>query len=375
MCIKTYKYFSRCDHVTTTLTTCPTYHKQQAATGGFFGSLFRRSVKKKKDCGRVVPHHLQNEAYCQACSVKRERFRARELGQGALRVRKQGLQEVFQEERKEAARTALHKAKKQWRKSNHDVIHVESSVWLANLYDHPETLAKKDAYAREAARAPAVSPPRHTRNQPRVREESPRGSKRERHKEKTRKAENRGEWMPAYGNSQPMARPAQPAPTYQYSGRFANNSSSIPPAVGLPPRPRRSSRSSAARAQARTQATERPKLRHKPGHVHNSASIHPKYKQQRAIPSQDRAAAEAALEARVVEQHTAPTREHVGHWRTDPSRWETGKATLSNLIEKTKERASWPSDDSDGGSFVCKTSRAISDQQAQSTGARRSHRK
>ncbi|RWA11919.1 hypothetical protein EKO27_g3222 [Xylaria grammica] len=356
MCIKTYKYFSRCDHVTTTLTTCPTYHKQQAATGGFFGSLFRRSVKKKKDCGKVVPHHLQNEAYCQACSVKRERFRARELGQGALRVRKQGLQEVFQEERKEAARTALHKVKKQWRKSNHDVIHVESSVWLANLYDHPETLAKKDAYAREAACAPAFSPPTH--------EKSAAGERGESERVETRTSQGKDE----EGRKQRGVGAG-------YSGRFANNSLSIPPAVGLPPGPRRSNRSSAAGAQGKTQATERPKLRHKPGRVHNSASIHSKSKQQRAIPSQDRAAAEAALEARVVEQHTAPTREHVGHWRTDPSRWETGKATISNLIEKTKERASWSSDDSDSGSFVCKTSRVISDQQAQSTGARRSHRK
>ncbi|KAI0542870.1 hypothetical protein GGR58DRAFT_509738 [Xylaria digitata] len=372
MCINSYHYFTKCDHIDTVLTKCPTFHKQQASANGLFGCLFRRGVKKMKHCGKVVPNHLQSQTYCQACTVKRERFRAREVGQGALKVHRQGFQEVFQGERKEAARTALHKLKKhrhRSKESNHDIIHVESSVWLANLYDHPETLAKKEAYAREAALAPTVAPPRQARNHRQVVETSPRGSTGKRHRGEMRKPESRGEWMLAYGHPQPTIRLAQPASTYQYSGRFANNSSGIPPAVGAPPRPQQNNQSFAARAQA----TGRPELRHKSGRVHNSEVNHYRY-QQPVIPSQDSAMAEAALQERLVQQHREPAREHVGHWRRDPSRWETRKAAISNFIEKTKERASWSDEDSDL-SFMCKTSKEISDRKPRSTGgARRSHR-
>ncbi|KAF2973056.1 hypothetical protein GQX73_g522 [Xylaria multiplex] len=371
MCIKSYHHFTKCDHVDTVLTKCPTFHKHQASANGLFGCLFRRGARKMKNCGKVVPHHLQNQTYCQACTVKRERFRARELGQGALEVHRQGFQDVFQGERKEAARTSLHKSKKHQRRSkdsNHDIIHVESSVWLANLYDHPETLAKKEAYAREAARAPTVAP-RQTRNHRQGVEASPRGSTGKRHRGETRKPESRGEWELAYGHPQPIIRLAEPASTYQYSGRFANNSPGIPPAVGAPPRPQQNDRSFAARAQA----TGRPDSRYKPAHVHNSEVNHYRYKQP-ATPYLDRATAEAALQERQVQQHREPTREHVGHWRRDVTRWETRKAAISDFIERAKDKASF-SDESSDLSFVCKTSKEISDRESRSTSARRGHRK
>ncbi|KAI0904807.1 hypothetical protein F4823DRAFT_172318 [Ustulina deusta] len=383
MCVNSYQHFAKCDHVCATLTTCPTYHKQQDAAKGIFGSLFRRSLRKKKNCGKVVPHYLENEAYCQACSVKKERLRAQGVGQGALKVRRQGFQEIFQEERKEAARNALHRSEKRRRRgskqSNHDVIHVESSIWINDLYHHPETLARKEAYAREAAPAPPVS--RHqTTNHPRGAESRPRGpsTHERRGGKKARETESRGEWMPAYGSVQPMIRPAQPAPAYRYSGRFSNRTPSLPPAVGLPPRPQHSDQSFAARAEA----AGYPDLRRKPGRVHDVAGNH--NRQQVYL---DRTGTEAAVETRrrrqqqqqQQQQPRPPPRNHVGHWRVeDPSQWETA---ISDLIEKAKERASltterdsFTDEDSDD-SFVCKTSQAISNHRPRSTGERSRHRK
>ncbi|KAI1423043.1 hypothetical protein F5Y12DRAFT_558688 [Xylaria sp. FL1777] len=272
MCVSSYQHFTKCDHVSKTLTPCPTYHKQQESAKGFFGSLFRRSLRKKKNCGKVIPHHIQSETYCQACSVKKERFRAQDVGHGALKVRRQGFQEIFQEERKEAARNALRKSEKRRhgsKQSKHEIIHVESSVWIDDFYHHPDTLARREAYAREAAAAPPISRHRTTRdNHPRAGEAAPRVSAKERQRRgKTTETEGRGEWMPAYGSSPPIVRPVPPAPTQAYSGRFSNNSPGLPPAVGLPPRPQHSNQSFAAKPDDRSY----PELRHKPGRVHNVA--------------------------------------------------------------------------------------------------------
>jgi len=331
MCVQTYLHFSKCDHVSTTLTTCPTFHREQASSKGFLGGLFRRSSSSNKNnktnCGKVVPHHLTNETYCQACSIKKGHLRAHGVGQGALRVRRQETDESFREERKRAAKASLEKSEKRQhldrggkqQKSNHEVLHVESSVWLHDLYHHPETLARKEAYARQAAAAPPVSsrPPKsnstsnhsgsssttttrtmgsssshRTQETDSRRKESSRSRRIEEgghDRTRTRRApRDSPQWTPSYGSSQPMRRPVQPTPTYQsqYSGRFANdhNARGLPPAVGLlplPPLPPNAHPKPNSYRQQSTSTThphqppskpepKYPELRHKTGRVYNS---------------------------------------------------------------------------------------------------------
>ncbi|KAI1160543.1 hypothetical protein F5B18DRAFT_502993 [Nemania serpens] len=360
MCIKSYEHFTKCDHVSTTLTPCPTYRKQQKSAEGPFGRLFQRSDRKKTNCGRVFPHHLQNNTYCQACLIKTDHFTAEGVGQGALRVRKQGFQEVFQEERKEAARASLHNSEKprlRQKGSNHNVIHVESTVWIDDLYHHPEILARKESYARAAGPAPPVS--------------SRAAGTRQRRGENTRKPEIGEEWMPAYGGSQPIPRPAQPAPTYyQYPGRVASHSPSLPPAVGPPPGPRQGDYSLLT---PRPQA-KRPELKHKRGQVYNSAKI----RNQRLSPPYkaylDGMATEAAIRAR-QRPSAEPPRGPDGPkscWEEEPSQWEAKKATLSSWIERTKGRTALT--DGSDVSFVCQTSQAISNQVSDQSRSKRVRR-
>ncbi|KAI1154785.1 hypothetical protein F4825DRAFT_146229 [Nemania diffusa] len=338
MCVKSYQHFTKCDHVLATLTTCSTYRKQQDLAKGFFGCIFGQS--DKKNCGKVTPQHTHNDDYCQTCSVRKDRLRTQGVSQGALGVHRQGFQELFHEEQKEAARGSLRKSEKHRRRGKevkHDIIHVESSVFLNNLYHHPETLARKDAYAREAAPAPPASSHCQAESYPRERVE---GS--------SRNAENGRERMPTYGSGQSLATSAQPAPTYQYSGRFRNHGLNLPPAIGLPP------------SQQVNRPTA-PKLRHKTGHVYNSTKSR---NQPSVAPYQDTAQIEAALrsrkEARVAVREPIPPKIQLGE---GPSRWETKKALTD--------------DDSDD-SFACETSRVISNQmrnQPRSKHTRRSTRK
>ncbi|KAI1755022.1 hypothetical protein F4782DRAFT_430694 [Xylaria castorea] len=363
MCIKSYIYFTKCDHVLTSLTPCPTHHKEQESAKGFFGCLFWRSSRKKKNCGKVVPHHLQSETYCQACAVRKDHFRAQGVGHGALKVRKQGFQETFHEENKGAARLALQRAEEHRRlegKSNHEVVHTETSVWLTDLYHHPETLAQKETYARQAARAPPVSSRHRTESHPKVIDLSPET----RIQEHPAGGSRRAEWMPAYGYSQPMIRPAQPAPTHQYPSRYANDAPSLSPAVGHSPHMPRDYRSFAAR----TQATGRPNLQSEASHLCNPARGR---NEQPVSPRQ----------AYMNEEVKSTPREivHYGlrpYWERNPSRREARKAAMSSWIEKNKkrERDSISVDDDSDVSFVCRTSKAISNQQL-ARGARRSHRR
>ncbi|KAI0450127.1 hypothetical protein F5B21DRAFT_445892 [Xylaria acuta] len=379
MCVKSYLHFTKCSHIETSLTTCPTHHKQQESARGLFGCIFWQSARKKKDCGKVFPHHLESETYCEGCSVRKGHFRAQGVGHGALKARKQGFQEISHEESKEAARLALQKAGKYRRrggKLNHEILHSQTSVWLTDLYRHPETLARKEAYARGAARAPPVSSRHQTESRPRVLDPSPRARAQGRHAGESRQTEDSREWMPAYGYSQPMARPAQPAPTHQThqcSGRFTNHAPSLPPSVVHSPHMPRDNRSFAAR----TQATGRPDLRPKTGHIHNTARGRI---EQPVTPRQACMNGEVKTRAASQAKQQPSTPREIVHWgprpywERNPSRWETRKAAFSNWIEtKTGERTSKPVDEDSDISFVCQTSKAISDQQpARST--RRSHR-
>ncbi|KAI1351139.1 hypothetical protein F5Y01DRAFT_129687 [Xylaria sp. FL0043] len=318
MCVNSYQQFTKCCHVLTTMTTCPTYHKQQQSTKGFFGGLFRQNLKNMKNCGKVVPHYLENKAFCQTCSVKQDRLRAQRVGQGAMRVRKQCFQEILQEDQKRAARNALYKAVKQRHQHNHDVIYAETSVWLNDLYHHPEKLAKDEAYARKAALAPPVSSHRREKSdQSRARagEARSRGPPAQELLRigMIKEPERRGEWMPAYGGSQPMKKPLPPAPTHKYSGHSSSRgSTNLPPAIGIPPCLHRGDRSFAARAAA----AGFPDMRQEPEY----------------------------------------------------------KAGMSNMFKKVKEKAP-PRDEGSDVSFMCETSRRISDEHPQSKGERRRLRK
>ncbi|KAI3331853.1 hypothetical protein HD806DRAFT_171992 [Xylariaceae sp. AK1471] len=386
MCVKSYQHYSKCDHVFSILTMCPTHHKEQDSAKGFFGSLFRRSVRKKKNCGKVVPSHVTSESYCQACSVKKDHLRAKGVGQGALRVHRQGVEENFRDERKRAAKSSLQKAEKhryRRKESNHEVIHVQTSVWLHDLYHHPETLAKKEAYARAAAPAPPVSSHTPKGSRPRMIDLSWRGRTQEGCEEETRMTERTRpqvspQWTPAYGGSQPMMRPVRPAPTYQYSSHSAYNGPSLPPAVGVPPLPQRDNRSYMQAVPAKPQVTKRPELRHKTGRVYNSK----KSRNQPPVPLYqahlDAMATNAKLEAmQAMRQANTPAKlshaPSAGTWAEEPSRWDTGKPTISSWIDRTKERATSSDNDSDV-SFVCRSARAISNQ-PRTAGAKHRSRK
>ncbi|KAI0526123.1 hypothetical protein F5B22DRAFT_269565 [Xylaria bambusicola] len=389
MCVNSYEHYSQCNHINTTVTNCPTHHKQQASARGVFGSIFRRSIRERKNCGKVIPHELRIEGYCQHCSIKKQQLRGEVVGRGALKVRKQGFQEIFQEERKEAARNALAKSERRNhdargnKKSNHDIIHVENSVWLSDLYYHPETLARKEAYAREAALAPPIAAQKQVRNQSDqgkgdVRHKAPTATIQDRRRGERREAESRDEWMPAYGSEKPLKRPLPPAAARGHTGRFANNSNynaapGLPPAVGPPPvpQPLRTQRNNNSRSFAsRAQATGYPDPRHKPKpaaySVSPSTAYSPSSSSRKHLGPTQSSKAERQQDRNKMRQGEdalmrAPVPSGGGRGPKEPSRWETGKTTLSELVEKTRRLSGQTDSDSDV-SFVCQTSRAISEE-------------
>ncbi|KAI8629274.1 hypothetical protein F5Y19DRAFT_95663 [Xylariaceae sp. FL1651] len=387
MCVKSYQQFAKCDHVSTTLTTCPTYHKEQSTAKGFFGSLFRRNIKKKKHCGKVVPYHCQDAVgFCQACTIKTDRLRAWEIGQGALRVQRQAVEESFRDERQKAAKHSLQKSERHrhyGKVSNHNVIHVQSSVWLDDLYYHPETLARKEAYARAAAQAPRVSSRPPQESYPCTTKPNTRGRTREDCKEKPYPAQRRGpqtpsQQMPVFGGSQPLPRPAQPEPTYQYPGRFMHGAPGLPPAVGLPPRSRRDSQPSTQATPARPPTA---KLRHKKGRVYNNTKSHNQptvpayqvYLEGMTTQAMLRTTREAGMPAksrqissRTIETGTEPRR---AYWTTQPSHGISG---FFDRINGSPRKLF--ADESSDVSFVCESARQISEQ-SRSSGARRGARK
>ncbi|KAI0404488.1 hypothetical protein F4802DRAFT_607504 [Xylaria palmicola] len=379
MCVKTYQHFTRCDHVLTTLTTCPTHHKEQESPKGLVGSIFRRSPRKTKDCGRVVPCHLRNESYCQTCSVQRHGLSAKDVGQGALKVRRRDFEDMCHEERKEAARASLQKSEKQRHsggKLNHDIVGVQGTIWLGELYHRPDVLARHESRARSAAAAPPVSsqPPPGSRQPPGY-DAEPGKKTRERHNSEPRHAEGAREWMPAYGSSQPMTRPVQPAPAYQHGSQFANGTRAIPPAIGFPPSAPASLRDSRSSGDSRSSATTRhTELRHKTGQVHNIArsSKQSQDKSQSQSQSQSQNQHQHQSQHRYQQPPSPPQTNYTNrlrqHWVEEPSRWEVKKAAIANWIDKTKDRASTQmhgggDDDDDAASdasFACETSREIS---------------
>ncbi|KAI1435010.1 hypothetical protein GGR50DRAFT_350540 [Xylaria sp. CBS 124048] len=365
MCVRSHQQFSKCDHVATTSTRCPTFYQEQQRANGFLGCIFGRGAKGKKDCGRVVPHYLHNDGYCQACSVKRDQLHAQSVGQGALKIRRRDAVE----ERKHAARKALHKSERDGghhrrKSSNHDVVHVETSVWLSDLYQNPETLAKKEPYAREAAAAPPVSSQPRKEGHHRSKKHSSKDQGRERRdkgetkkstKQPSQPSQDQSEWMPSYGGEPPLKRPAKPAATYQSSNRLlTKRPTNRPPAIGVPPhsppydRARGSKRSERSE---RSDTSRNAQSGQKPNHVHES-SDNPSTATCR-IYLDTKAEAKPPTEPRQYIEPWGPK----PYWTVEPSRWEKDKAAVSEWIDRRIRNCDQDSD----VSFVCRTAKMYSE--------------
>ncbi|KAI1336422.1 hypothetical protein F5Y15DRAFT_206571 [Xylariaceae sp. FL0016] len=387
MCVRTFESFLQCNHVATKLTSCPSYHKQQESAKGFLGSIFKRDVKKMKHCGKLVPHPFETNTYCHKCTVKNERYQARRVGEGAYRVHRPVVEESFRDERQHAAKESLRKSERSRRgkkRHHHEVVSAKPSVWLPDLYDHPETLARKEAYARAAAPAPPVSsrPPKsssRTHESPHSSHSKDTRSTKQAREARLNKSYSHGRHMaapgvlsgspdrtPAFGTSQPLTRPAEPKPAYQYSGRFANNSAGPPPACGLPPAPPRP-----IQRGANNHARTRPELRSQetcPRYVAPTpAPPIPEY--QRYLNAMSAAAnapgpTHEQKMARLLEKHAPNGRQLDPRYRyarvEPPKAKKTQKGMLSNFLAKQRlsHKASVDSD----LSFVCADARAISNQ-------------
>ncbi|KAI0379720.1 hypothetical protein F5Y04DRAFT_282510 [Hypomontagnella monticulosa] len=154
-------------------TECPTYHKQQSSAKGFLGRLFLGHLKHKKHCGRVVPHYADPEPFCPHCTVKVDRLRAKQVGDGALKVYRPSTgdtwchsQEYVKKKSKgcrdhdSAGRVAnrLHKRPQHGTKKHGQMkAKTAPEVWIPGLYEQPQSLARKETYSRAATAAPPVS--------------------------------------------------------------------------------------------------------------------------------------------------------------------------------------------------------------------------
>ncbi|RYP23949.1 hypothetical protein DL765_000835 [Monosporascus sp. GIB2] len=258
MCIQTVQSYKECGHYSASTVKCPTYHKQQGSTRGFFGFLFGKSAKGK-DCGRLVHHYAgPTQAFCEKCVVTSSgSLHGRQVGHGAIVIQKSTVDEDFRKDRKTPAR----EPRTDKRGCKHRVVNSQSSVWLPDIYHAPGKFAQTEAYRRAPAKASPVSPLKtsgssrakalhktSSAKQPsqktdRDKRHKPRGSHLEdsydyRHHEDTPGVISvSARRTPAFGYAPPLAKPREPAPTHQYRPRYAAHVALLPPAVGLPPRP------------------------------------------------------------------------------------------------------------------------------------------
>ncbi|KAI1657120.1 hypothetical protein F4813DRAFT_390093 [Daldinia decipiens] len=147
--------YSECHHVSRNLIHCPTYYKQQSEANGFLGRLLNGSVKRKKDCGRVIPHHGDPAPFCPTCSVKNDQLWGNQVGDGALRVRHPHMKDEYQHSSTEHRERSENSAEKSCKRSDR---HGQQGVWIPGLYYEPENLAQRDPYIRTAGKARPVSP-------------------------------------------------------------------------------------------------------------------------------------------------------------------------------------------------------------------------
>ncbi|KAI0110040.1 hypothetical protein F4814DRAFT_387888 [Daldinia grandis] len=147
--------YSECHHVSRNLIHCPTYYKQQSEANGFLGRLFNGNVKRKKDCGRVIPHYGEPVPFCPACSVRNDRLRGNPVGDGALRVRHPRMRDDHQHHSRGHRERSESSAERSCKRLDR---HEQHGVWIPALYYEPENLAQRDPYIRAAGKARPVSP-------------------------------------------------------------------------------------------------------------------------------------------------------------------------------------------------------------------------
>ncbi|KAI1079426.1 hypothetical protein F5B20DRAFT_543483 [Whalleya microplaca] len=300
MCIKYYQDYTECRHISTKLINCPTYYKQRDSANGFFSRLFNRKASNK-NCGRVVPHHLIPRPFCQACTIKNECLRVKHIGDGALRIQRPVVEENFGRQHDRYGKSYKYSAKESLakperyvshgqQKRNHVAISSKPGVWIPELYHHPETMARREPYCRDASKAPPVCPPRPQR--PSTHQSLSRSSEKGTGKVREGHSNNSHEYKcnaiprgPMFGSSQPLSKPIEPPPSYRCRGRSAHDSSASPPTHERPPLPPQASRYGSGIRPQRPQRPERPlvivetvepipageypRLRHKAGRVYN----------------------------------------------------------------------------------------------------------
>ncbi|KAI1459404.1 hypothetical protein F4805DRAFT_473334 [Annulohypoxylon moriforme] len=266
MCHYWNQEFTECNHVSRKLINCPTYYKQQNAAKGFFGRLFHGNVKGRKHCGRVIPHHSEPRPFCAECTVRVDQLRAKYVGEGAIKVFRPDLGNDFRrpfkeyrEKRRKAAEASPERSERHVEHSKHQYKNIKTdtthSIWVPELYHHPEMLARKETHGRTTETALPTSssrskkPPtsKYCSRKP-VKEErkkKPQGSQtheqsskqksKRNHKRSCRDPTNK---HPVPGRSQLAPGPASLAPTHHYRHRreAVVNESRIPPPPEPPPK-------------------------------------------------------------------------------------------------------------------------------------------
>ncbi|KAI0882707.1 uncharacterized protein GGS22DRAFT_195500 [Annulohypoxylon maeteangense] len=262
MCHDWSQEYTECNHTSRKLINCPTYYKQQSSAKGFLGRLLYGNVKNKKHCGHLIPHHSDPRPFCAECSIRVDQLRAKYVGEGAIKVFRPDLDNDFRrpfkkyrEKRRQAAESpeleaCVEHGKHKCRNVTMDTIH---SVWVPELYHHPEMLAKKKTYSRtrEAALQTSSSPsnkpsaPKYCSHKTAKREKKPRVSQvherspkqksKHTHKYTRRDPEDKTFVL---GHSQLPRGPASSVPTNRYRNRrdVTGNGSPMSPAPEPPPK-------------------------------------------------------------------------------------------------------------------------------------------
>ncbi|KAI0599330.1 hypothetical protein F4775DRAFT_600154 [Biscogniauxia sp. FL1348] len=404
MCIRSSQHFTRCGHHDTKLAHCPAYYKQRSTGSGLLSCLFQK--KKKQDCGKAVPYYVELESFCQACTPGNSSSRTKDAGYGAFRAQRPTVEDEYRNARKLAAKESYKAAKhsRPGKKHNHEVISVKPSVWLPDLYHHPETIARSEKYAREPAPAPPVPPlpEKSSRRKASSHDSARKGAKStapkghssknyeyNRHSAAPEPLRINANRTPASGNSKPLSRLADPSPTYHHRGKSAGNTSSLPPAGGLPqmssrarpgaaggkpPRPPRPSvpLHEPSDTESTRYGEKHPKLRHKDGRIYNVAAVRapkvpvPEYQVYlnamsyvaEKSPSNKQKLARTTPESQLKAQ---PNPRH-RHTKEEPRR---------SALQTFMGRSSANKDDGSDASFVCQDSRKLMEPKARKRVARR----
>ncbi|KAH9883204.1 hypothetical protein F4778DRAFT_767607 [Xylariomycetidae sp. FL2044] len=213
MCNSLTKACETCGRVSKQRIACRDFTKQQdQAKKSFFGRFFHRDVKRK-DCGKIIPYSV-GVATCEKCTLGSGRLRVHPVGNGAMRVQLSTFEDEFRAQRKQAARESLKKAerhalyKMKKQHHNHEIVDAKPSVWLPNLYHHPETMARKETYGRPPAVAPRIDPTRPSKSR------SGQGPSREGQLKAAGVLSLSATRTPVFGDSKPLLKPVIPAPVH-----------------------------------------------------------------------------------------------------------------------------------------------------------------